>query len=180
MSNPYRAEGITGAAQDEFKALIALSIVKNRALYLQLGGAHVEHCLERLCLSMSEGHDSFRRFLAQETADYAARCEDPALEPPRRERPALNAREALNLARETTELMELKRKLALQAARMANAGVEPAREFIEAAKASMAREAELAAQAVNKPAAIPPAPKPLPKARPEKAETRATPAVAAA
>lgn len=179
MSNSYRAEAIAGAAQDEFKALIALSTAKVRALYLQLGGAHIEHCLERLSLSMREGHDSYRRYLAQETADYAARCDDPSLEPPRRERPALSAREALNLARETTELMELKRKLALQAARMASAGVEPAKEFIDAARDSLVREAEVAAQAVNKPAPIPPAPRPQPKARAEKAQA-ATPAAAAA
>jgi hypothetical protein len=178
MSNPYRTESIAGVAQDEFKALIALSNLKVRALYLQIGGAHVEQCMERLALSMSEGHDSFRRYLAQETADFCARSEDPSIEPPKREKPALSAREALRLSADLMDLLELKRKLALQAVRMANNGIDPAKEFLDAAKESIVREAELAAREVSKAASIPPAPKPVAKPRAEAKVAAPAPAAA--
>jgi hypothetical protein len=180
MSNPFRHESITGIAQDEYKALFALSNVKVRALYLQLGGARLDYLLDKLTHCMDEGADSYLRRLSQDTADYVARCEDPTLETPKREKPLMSVREHLGVTSEMIELWDMQRRLALQAVRAANAGIEPTQEFIDAAKVAIGRDAERAARAVAKRSAIPAAPKPVkPAAKAEESAAR-TPAKAAA
>ena len=180
MSNPYRTESITGQAQDEDKALFALSNVKVRALYLQLGGARLDYLLDKLTHCMDEGADSYLRRLSQDTADYVARCEDPTLETPKREKPLMSVREHLGVTQEMMELWDTQRKLALQAARAANAGIEPTQECIAAAKSAIGRDAERAARAVAKRNAIPAAPKPVKQAAKPQERAAKTPAQAAA
>lgn len=180
MSNPFRHESITGIAQDEFKALFALTNVKVRALYLQMGGTRVDYLLDKLTLCMDEGADSYLRRLSQDTADFVARCEDPTLETPKREKPLMSVHEHQGVTREMRELWEMQRKLALQAVRAANAGIEPNQEFIDAAKIAIGRDAERTARAVAKRNAIPAAPKPMKPAEQIKESAAKTPTKAAA